>query len=447
MKLLPFYKERLPNGKILITNWLGGWLILNEKEFQDIITKDKEEIDESLLFLLEEEGFIKVKDIFVKERYKHLAVGTSLHIVSLSKDCNLQCKYCFMSATKNKGFLMSKSTAEKVVDFIFQSPSKLIEIHFTGGEPFLNFEVMKFIVERAKELNKKKNKKLIFSLTTNLTILNNEIISFLKENNFHITVSIDGPKEIHNKFRAFFDLTYNNIKKLKKEGLNLGFLPVITKESLKKWKEIIDFFVFDLEFYLVHWKYLYPSGYAKENWDLVGYKAEEFVDSWKKVINYMLKLNEEGIPVKERWATILLKKILKKEESNMTCLMNPCGGVSLQLSYDWDGKIYTCDEGKGIEELCLGDVFNDDYKSIRKKPIAIELVSLSSNLDYSCKDCAFNPWCGTCVVENLLREKNLFSHVPSSFRHKVLYEQFKFLFRLIDENDLIKNWALDKVKE
>jgi radical SAM protein with 4Fe4S-binding SPASM domain len=443
LKLLPFYKEKLENGKILITNWSGGWLILDEKQFNEIISKEKEEIDDSLLFLLEEEGFIKPKDLFVKERFKHLAVGTSLHIVSLAKDCNLNCNYCFMNATNNKGLLMNKETAKKVVDFIFQSPSKAIEIHFTGGEPLLNFEIMKFIVNYSKEKNKEKKKKLSFSITTNLTILNKEIIELFKKENFSVTVSIDGPKEIHEANRGKnFDLIMKNIKKLRENNIETHFLPVITKLSLKKWKEIVDFFVFELNYNLIHWKYMYKTGRAALNWNKIGYSAEEFVDSWKKVINYLIKLNEEGINAKERIASVLLTKILKRKEANLTCLMNPCGAISLQLSYDYDGSIYTCDEGKGIEELKLGNVFNDNYYSIRRKPLAKEMVSLTSNLDYSCKYCAFNSWCGTCVVENLAWENNYYSHVPSSFRHKVLYEQFKFLFKLIDEKpEIMQKWT------
>ena len=269
------------------------------------------------------------------------------------------------------------------------------------------------------------------------------MIDFMKKNEFEITVSIDGPKEIHNYNRGpTFDIVMKNINRLKEKGLSVHFLPVITRKSIEKWKDIVDFFVFELNYDLIHWKYMYPTGRAAKNWDKIGYSAEEFFESWKKVVNYLIKLNENGKLVRERIASTLLTKILKRKEVNLTCLMNPCGAISLQLSYEYDGSIYTCDEGKGIEELKLGDVFNDNYYSIRKKPLAKEMVSLTSNLDYSCKNCAFNPWCGTCVVENLAWQKNYFSHVPSSFRHKVLYNQFKYLFKLIDEKpEIMRKWT------
>jgi radical SAM protein with 4Fe4S-binding SPASM domain len=436
VKLLPYYKEEI-NDKILITNWQGGWLLLTKEQYKKILEND---LDESLKFLLEEEGFFGVKKELIRERFKQLVLGTSLHIITLTRECNLNCKYCFVNRSAKR---MNIETARKVVDFIFQSPSKSLTLEFTGGEPLLNFEVLKFIVEYAKEKNLKFKKRLLFTITTNGTIFSKEIVDYLKKNNFSVTVSIDGPKEVHEFNRGNnFNLVISNIKKYQEKGLNLSFLPVITKKSIEKWKEVVDFFVFELGSKEIHWKYLYPPYHNPQIWEEVGYSAEEFFESWKKVINYLLKLNEEGIIIRERIASVLLTKILKKKNPLYTEIMSPCGAVITQISYDYNGDIYTCDEAKGIDELKLGNVFENHYNEIRTCSLTKEIISISSNSSYSCEMCAFNPWCGTCVVENIIRENNLFSHVPSSFRHKVLYNQFKYLFELIDRKfDLIKKWV------
>ncbi len=437
MRLIPYYKEYI-NDKILITNWQGGWLLLNKEQYIKIV---KGNIDESLKFLLEEEGFLGLKKELIIERFKHLLLGTSLHIISLTRECNLNCDYCFVEKNNGK---MDIETAKKVVDFIFQSPSPFLIIEFTGGEPLLNFDVLKFIVEYSKQKARETNKKIFFTLTTNATIVNDEIFSFLKNNNVNVTVSIDGPKEIHDKHRNnSYEIVVNNIKKFKERGINLSYLPVVTKESIKKWKEVVDFYVFNLQSEEIHWKYIYPPFFHFNNKEVWNYSAEEFVESWKNVVNYLISLNERGFRVRERIASILLTKILKKKNPLYTEIMSPCGAVITQLGYDFNGDIYCCDEAKGIEELKLGNVFKDNYNKIRTCSLTKEVISLSSNLSYSCELCAFNPWCGTCIVENIVRENNLFSHVPSSFRHKVLYNLFKYLFKLIDEKfEIISQWCV-----
>ena len=147
-------------------------------------------------------------------------------ILQVTQNCNLRCKYCvysgsYINRTHTKA-RMSVDTAKKAIDFLasHSSNSSDISIGFYGGEPLLEISLIEEIVTYAKGIFG--GKKINFNITTNATLLNMDIANFLIENDFNITVSLDGPKEIHNKNRVFansnkgsFDTVMKNIEAIK----------------------------------------------------------------------------------------------------------------------------------------------------------------------------------------------------------------------------------------
>lgn len=134
----------------------------------------------------------------------------------VASGCNLDCGYCYEGNNKNNRML-SITTADKILEYIKNNtePKEHIDIIFHGGEPLLNFEIIKYIVEKLKKFREK----LSFSLTTNGTIMNQEISNFLVQNfNHGISISIDGPPNVHNRNRIFlngqgsFEVVMHNIK-------------------------------------------------------------------------------------------------------------------------------------------------------------------------------------------------------------------------------------------
>lgn len=160
-----------------------------------------------------------VKDI-IKNRLKRLTL-------QVTYNCNLKCKYCFFSDaythSKNRNIMMNEKIAKKSIDYYLAHSKKCnrYEFSFYGGEPLLNFSLIKYCVDYI--LQKIDGRKIDFYITTNFTILNDEILEFLVNNNFNIAISLDGPEEIHNEFRKFsnnqgsYSVLVENLKYTKKK--------------------------------------------------------------------------------------------------------------------------------------------------------------------------------------------------------------------------------------
>lgn len=143
-------------------------------------------------------------------------------ILQVTQNCNLRCSYCTYSGMyENRGRsdkTMSIELAKKGVDFLIRhsSKNKMIAIGFYGGEPLLRFDFIKEMVFYAE--HKAEGKNLLLTMTSNGTLINSDILDFLQEHHVHMMISIDGPREIHDKNRRFadgkgsFDLVYNNVK-------------------------------------------------------------------------------------------------------------------------------------------------------------------------------------------------------------------------------------------
>lgn len=164
-----------------------------------------------------------------------------------NSSCNLMCKYCFIGKLNNdKPQIMSYDTMKNAVDKFAAYAVKQdfpCKIMFYGGEPLISFNNIKRITEYIKV--KKYNLKL--SMVTNGTLLNDEIIDFLKENNFSVGLSIDGPKYLNDKYRVFYNETgsvYDSIiekvEKLNNKDVNYGLSITLSKDIIKNQEEFFD---------------------------------------------------------------------------------------------------------------------------------------------------------------------------------------------------------------
>ena len=159
---------------------------------------------------------------------------------------------------------------------------------------------MREIVKYAKELNKEVNKKLSFVVCTNLSLLTDEILTFFKEEGVLISTSVDGPERLHNWNRcrknksATFDVVSKNIKRCQEFlGMHaVSALMTTTRASLEQPEKIVDEYV-KLSFRSMFIRALNPYGFAVKTSKSIGYSVEEFVDFYKKTLNYILSLNKK----------------------------------------------------------------------------------------------------------------------------------------------------------
>jgi len=454
-----FFRFRKLNEKYLLTNEIGEYYFLGPLEFDLFLTDRLEFVHPDLYLELQNKGFIREKLDFdgLSRRYASkngfLFQGTSLHIVVVTLRCDHKCIYCQAgsSSIKTKDLDMDKVTAEKVVDRIFESPGRDITIEFQGGEPLINFDIIKFIVKYALGKNKKAKKNLMFTIVTNFTFMNKRILEFLIKNNIHICSSLDGSEAIHNKHRMTLGRknSYRNtvkwIKILKKEykSAKISYRPAalttITRFSLSYSKEIINEYV-NLGLEDIHLRPVTPFGSSLKIWQRINYTAEEFIDFYVQALNYIIDLNIEGKFFCERMAKIFLIKILTDNDPNFLDIRSPCGAGIGQLAYNFNGDVFTCDEGRmlgraGDDSFRLGNVKDNCYKEMMNNP-TVKTMCIASCLDNlpGCSHCAYKTYCGVCPLYNYSLNGNIFA--KSTFLCKIYTGILDYLFTKLQEEKI-----------
>ncbi|XOA42783.1 MAG: His-Xaa-Ser system radical SAM maturase HxsB [Candidatus Nealsonbacteria bacterium] len=468
-KKVAFCRFKKLDDKYLLTNDVGFYKFLKPAQFKDFIEgklKEESEIYQEL----KEKGFIK--DDFdidkMVDTCRSCSIssigGPSLHIIVVTLRCNFKCIYCQASrrSMKEKQYDMSIKTARKIVDTIFKSPSKVITIEFQGGEPLVNWPVVKFIAKYAREKNKTEKKKLFISLVSNFSLMTDKRYKFLTEKEVSLCTSLDGPKELHNRNRPLPNgnsyrattLWINKIKKEEKEKerkgksyYHLSALTTISKFSLKEPKEIVEEY-YKWGFRGIHLRPLsflgFAGGPAKEK---IGYTAEKFIQFWREAMDYIIEINLRGKFFFERGARIMLTKILLNKDPGFLDLRSPCGAAIGQLVYNHDGKVYTCDEGRMVKDdtFMLGDVNKDNYEKIISNPKVKTMITASTLDNLSCDYCVYKPYCGVCPVLAYALYGNLFPQIINTDRCKIHKEMLDYLFRKL-ENERIKevfhNWLI-----
>lgn len=453
IKILPYYFEHI-NDKYLISNLSRDYIFLSQEDFERLYN---ENISGDLEQKLYENHFIiynekELDNIIEKYRYMHAGLfkGTFLHIFVLTLDCNLNCLYCQAAYAKNNCF-MDIDTAKKAVDIALQSPEKTLTFEFQGGEPLMNFPTMKFIIEYAQKY--KNNKEIIFSLVTNAGLMTDDILDYLLLNDVNICISMDGPQNIHDTNRptksgksnfeqAYYWYTrakqkYGNCNKLSK----VTALPTITRHSLKSPKEIINHYV-KLETTHISIREISPFGRAAKNWNKISYTPEEFINFYTDCMDYIIELTLQGnTKIKESFTEMILSKILGKNPVNYTDLRSPCGAAIGQIAYNWNGNVYTCDEGRmmannGIELFCLGNVNKNNYADLINSDTAC-LVCNSSCVETNpnCNVCVFNNICGLCPVYSYYTQNDFIGTPIKQDRCKILKGIYRYIISWLNSPD------------
>lgn len=462
MYRLNYFNFKEKNCKYLLTNDTGEFIFISKNEFENLI--QKKELKDELKIELKQKGFIyegnmeifATKQAMRLRRTKEcLLTPTTLHIFVVSKNCNFNCVYCQAGNLDQKEkYNMSKETAKKAVDIAMESPSNYLTFEFQGGEPLMNYETIKYIIEYSKSICN--GKCIEYNIVSNLTLLTDEMIDFFVENKVSICTSIDGNRKLQNKNRPYknadsYEETVTKIKRLKQKGINVNAIETTTKYSLDKYKKIVDEYI-NLGLESIFIRPLTKLGKADNNWNKIGYDEKEFLDFYKNTLEYILDKNKEGVFLSEGHANIFLQKILLNRPVNYMELRSPCGGVIGQLAYYYDGNIYTCDEGRMLAEMGndsfkVGNVYENTYKELMRSECtkAMCVSSCIECLPY-CNSCVYMPYCGTCPVINLAQDNNIFSRNPKEYRCKIYSGILDILFDYIEHRpdvvEMFKSWIM-----
>ena len=279
--LLPFNSAKI-NDKYLVTNMMGCWDALSEKEFRQM--HSLQVLQGGALFdrllerglIVDENNMSRVINDYRKLN-ANLYTDTSLHIAVLTKRCNLRCTYCHAEGGASSED-MSIETASRVLQYLFDVRNNSVTLEFQGGEPLLNWPVVQFLTEHARKFNTL-GKNLSIVIVTNMMLLDDEKMRFLADHDVVVCTSVDGPADIHDKNRVDVAGRGTHAKVMerietytKKFGRKVHMLPTITKHSLAHPERIIDEYL-RLGQGEIALRPVSRIGYACGNWEDVGYRA------------------------------------------------------------------------------------------------------------------------------------------------------------------------------
>jgi uncharacterized protein len=419
-RLLPFRFTALDPESYVATNLAGEYHLLSSETLQALVRHElsPRSIDFTDLrakhFVADSQSNASAEllALKVRTRYRALAEFTGLHIFVVTLRCEHSCPYCQVSRqTQDRAaFDMTQEIADKALDFVFRSPSTSIKIEFQGGEPLLNFELIQYVVTAAEKRNLTERRNLRFVIATNLAVATEDILRFCADHSIDISTSLDGPQDLHNQNRP---RPGRNSHQKAVEGISLArqivgrdrvsALMTTTAKSLDRVKDIIEEYV-RLEFPGIFLRPLSPYGFAVKTNAIAAYSTARWLEFYKEGIEHILHLNRLGIPFREFYASVILKKMLTSDPSGFVDLVSPAGIGIKAIVYNYDGAIYASDESRMLAEMGdvtfrLGQLATDTYEKVMLSDRLLGPLEASMTTSVPmCDECAFEPFCGADPV-------------------------------------------------
>ena len=367
---------------------------------KNVSKKDIEECYEQIVSL-KNEGKLFAPDTFepmagkLKEKTSGVVKALCLHI---AHTCNLNCEYCFASQGKYKGerAVMSFEVGKRALDWLIENSGsrKNLEVDFFGGEPLMNFEVVKRLVAYARSIEKEKGKNFRFTLTTNGLLIDDDVIEFANNEMSKVVLSFDGRKQIHDRFRVdyngngSFDKIVPKFQKLVKARGNKnyymrGTFTHANPDFLEDIKVMLDLGFTELSMEPVVCAAGDPSELTPEDITVV-------MEQYEKLAFLMLQKEKEGKPFTFYHYMIDL--------TGGPCIykrISGCGSGTEYMAVTPWGDLYPCHQFVGDEKFKLGDI----YKGVTNLTVQNSFKECNVYAREDCRNCWARLYCsGGCAA-------------------------------------------------
>ncbi len=390
------------SGLVHIVDEIIYDLLIEEKfksidKIQDIYNKyGQVTVDEAIseIKYLIENKQLYTEEIVIKNKIKPVVKAMCLN---MAHDCNLKCGYCFASQGNFKGqrSLMSYEVGQKAFDYLVKNSGSRVnlEVDFFGGEPLMNFDVIKKLVNYARSLEKDNNKRFRFTITTNGVLLDDEIIKYINENMDNVVLSIDGRKSVNDKMRktlndkGSYDVIVNNFKKL------------VDNRKEKDYFARGTYTAYNLDF-SEDVKHMRELGFEHISVEPVVAKPEEkyalreeHVNTLKEEYEKLAKMYVNDYKSKDKKFSFFHFNI---ELDGGPCIYKRsvgCGAGTEYIAVTPEGDFYPCHQFVGETEFIIGNV-ND---GITNEKVVDKFRDVSVNDKPTCNDCWAKYYCsGGC---------------------------------------------------
>ena len=339
------------------------------------------------------------------EKYALTAIASPIKAMCLhvSHDCNLRCKYCFASTGDyNEGrMLMSFETGKRAIDFLIDKSGdrKFLEVDFFGGEPSLNFDVVKQIVEYARSKEESSNKKFRFTITTNGVLLNEDMIDFINREMYNVVLSIDGRKEVNDRLRVrvdgsgSYDRIIPNFKKLvnaRGNDKDWYVRGTYTKYSLDFSNDVMH--LLDMGFDQISVEPVMADSqmpYAITEADL-----PKIFDEYEELMRKITEVRKEG-----KFINFFHFMLDLDQGPCAIKRLRGCGSGNEYVAISPTGEIYPCHQFVGIDEFKMGNLYDGSFDEDIKNTFAAAHVYSKPE----CRKCWAKFYCsGGCNANNYI---------------------------------------------
>ena len=367
---------------------------------EDVSREELEECYEQIIEL-KDAGKLFTKDSFssaagkLKEKTSGVVKALCLHI---AHTCNLNCEYCFASQGKYHGerAVMSLEVGKRALDFLIENSKgrRNLEVDFFGGEPLMNFDVVKDLVRYAREREKETGKNFRFTLTTNGLLIDDDVIDFANREMSNVVLSLDGRKEVHDKFRVDYagngswERIVPKFQKLVKarDGKNYYMRGTFTHHNpdfVKDIEEMLRLGFTELSMEPVVCAPDDPSALTKEDLPVV-------LDQYEKLAELMQERRKQGAPFTFYHYMIDLKGgpcIYKR--------VSGCGSGTEYMAVTPWGDLYPCHQFVGDDKFLLGNIWD----GVTNTAIQNEFMACNVYSRPECENCWAKLYCsGGCAA-------------------------------------------------